>query len=247
MEGTFFKLRCSLFYHTRELGMDIRKNNENLTGTNTNVQSNATHKRIPRVLQKQILLALSHYPELENTYIRFVFTRKLKSSIMAARPVVKSLLGPREKRVYEILISPNFKLKHSILPIHQVEDSVLVGWIGHELGHIMDYEQCSTLGVARFGLLYWLSKRYIRKAERVADTFAVNRGMAPYILATKDFILGHTELPQKYKDKIARLYLSPDDIVELVANLEDRNKEVRDQIIKEETEIVEEIISEKST
>jgi len=29
--------------------------------------------------------------------------------------------------------------------------------------------------------------------------------------------------------------------------LEDRNKEVRDQIIKEETEIVEEIISEKST
>lgn len=227
--------------------MDITKNNGNLTATTTNVQTNAKHKRIPRVLQNQILLALSHYPELENTSIRFVFTRKLKSSIMAARPVVKSLLGPRDKRVYEILISPNFKLKHSILPIHQVEDSVLIGWIGHELGHIMDYEQRSTLGVARFGLLYWLSKRYIRKAERVADTFAVNRGMAPYILATKDFILGHAELPHKYKEKIARLYLSPDDIVELVAKLENRNKEMRDQIIKEETEIVEEIISEKST
>lgn len=203
-------------------------------------------KRIPRVLESQILKALSHYPELEETSIRFVFTRRLKSSTMAARPVVKTLLGPRKNRVYEILISPNFKLKHSILPIHQVDDDVITGWIGHELGHIMDYEERSTLAVARFGFLYWLSKRYIRKAERVADTFAVNRGMSSYILATKDFILGHAELPQKYKDRIARLYLSPDDIVELVAKLEEKREgSIREEIIKEETEIVEDISAEK--
>lgn len=221
----------------------MSKSNIGLRGENNPFNIN---KRIPKVLERQILKALSHYPELKKTSIRFVFTRKLKSSIMAARPVVKSLLGPRRKRVYEILISPNFKLTHSIPPIHRVDDEVITGWIGHELGHIMDYENRSTLAVARFGLLYWLSKRYIRKAERVADTFAVNRGMGSYILATKDFILGHAELPQKYKDKIARLYLSPDDIVELVAKLEEKRQQAaREEILQEETEIANEIANEK--
>jgi hypothetical protein len=206
------------------------------------------NKRIPKILENQILTALAHYPELKNTNIRFVFTRKLKSSIMAARPVVQTLLGPRHQRTYEILIKPVFKLRHSIQPIHLVSDEVLIGWIGHELGHIMDYEQRTTLRVAKFGLLYWLSKRYIHKAERVADTFAVNRGMGSYILATKDYILSHAELPQKYKDKIARLYLSPDDIMELVAKLEEKNStEKQEELIKEETDIVEEINAESNS
>jgi hypothetical protein len=220
-----------------------------LKGNTNNTLISATknlsrNKRIPKIIENQILKALAHYPELKRTHIRFVFTRKLKSSIMAARPVVHTLLGPRDKRTYEILIKPVLKLTHTIQPIHRISDEVLIGWIGHELGHIMDYEQRSTFSVAKFGLLYLISKRYIRKAERVADTFAVNRGMSSYILATKDYILSSSELPQKYKDKIAKLYLSPDDIVELVAKMEEKkSNESREELIKEETDIVEEIKS----
>ncbi|GHE23170.1 hypothetical protein [Sphingobacterium griseoflavum] len=192
------------------------------------------NKQIPKIIELQILMALSHYPELQDTRIKFVFTQKLKGSVMAARPVVASLLGPRNKRIYEILISPVFKLQHSIEPIHQVDDDVLVGWIGHELGHILDYESRNTWSVAKFGMLYWLSKRYIRKAERVADTFAVNRGMGRFILATKRFILGHSGLSPRYKDKIAALYLSPDDIVKLVKELEQKPTTQREAIMYEE-------------
>ncbi len=204
----------------------------------------SANKQIPKVIEIQILMALSHYPELRDTNIRFIFTQALKGSIMAARPVVHTLLGPRKKRVYDILISPVFKLKHSIEPIHQVADDVLIGWIGHELGHIMDYERRNTWSVAKFGLLYWLSKRYIRKAERVADTFAVNRGMGHFILATKQFILGHSGLSQRYKNKIAQLYLSPDDIVKLVAELEKENVSNREEILQEEIKTSEEITAE---
>lgn len=204
----------------------------------------SSNKQIPKVIEEQILTALSHYPELRDTSIRFIFTQQLKTSVMAARPVVWTLLRSRKRRVYDILISPVFKLKHSIEPIHQVADAVLIGWIGHELGHIMDYEERSTIGIARFGLLYWLSKRYVRKAERVADTFAVNRGMGSYILATKEFILGHSELSQRYKDKIARLYLSPDDIVELVAKLEEKTQDRGEEILAEEAQIAEDITAE---
>ena len=194
-------------------------------------------KEIPNVIRNEILTALAHYPELETTRIRFKFTRSLNGSIMAARPQVSTLFGARKNRMYDILMSPVFKLTSSIEPIHQVDPNVLIGWIGHELGHIMDYEQRSTLGIARFGLLYWLSKTYIRKAERVADTFAVHRGMASYILATKNFILNHSGLSQKYKDKIASLYLSPDDIVQVVEEMQQRNTSDKEEILMEEAEI----------
>lgn len=220
------------------MSLDAARIEQNTTETN----SFANNKHIPKVIERQVITALSHYPELEHTAIRFVFTRRLKSSVMAARPVVPTLLGARENRTYDILISSVFKLNESIEPIHQLSDDVLIGWIGHELGHIMDYEQRSTFGVARFGLLYWLSKRYIRKAERVADTFAVNRGLAPYLIATKEFILNHSGLPQKYKDKISRLYLSPDDIVELASDIHRETRQESERILEEEIETAEELV-----
>ncbi len=192
------------------------------------------NKTIPPVLEKNVLKALSYYPELKETDIRIVFAQNLKGTAMAARPVVGSLLRKRKNRAYRILISPTFRLPKAIDPIRQIPDSVMIGWIGHELGHIMDYEERSSLGVIRFGFGYVFSKKYIRKAERIADTYAVERGMAGYIIATKNFILGHAELPQAYKDKIARLYLSPDDIVELVTELEEEELDtVKEKIIQE--------------
>lgn len=73
-----------------------------------------------------------------------------------------------------------------------------------------------------FGYNYLRSGAYVRGVEEIADTYAVNHGLADYIIATKRFILDHAELPAAYKEKIARLYLSPDDIVEQVRKLEER-------------------------
>jgi hypothetical protein len=104
----------------------------------------------------------------------------------------------------------------------------MIGWIGHELGHIMDYESRTNKGMVAFGYNYLRSGTYVKKVEVIADTYAVNHGLGRYIIATKRFILDNAELPQAYKDKIARLYLSPDDIVEQVRKLEERK--LRDQI-----------------
>ncbi|WP_181127799.1 hypothetical protein [Parapedobacter indicus] len=164
---------------------------------------------------------------------------------MAARPVVASLLRKREKRVYDVLINPVFKLEHSFETIRQIPDSVMIGWIGHELGHIMDYEKRSTWGLLGFGVSYGVSKKYIRKAERIADRFAVEHGLGEHLVATKSFILDHTELPEAYQEKIATLYLSPDDIVELVAELEtERDEDKKEKLLLEEENIVNEAESE---
>lgn len=62
-----------------------------INGITNNILNSAKNhlsrnKRIPKILENQILKALAHYPELKRTHIRFVFTRKLKSSVIAARP-----------------------------------------------------------------------------------------------------------------------------------------------------------------
>ena len=163
--------------------------------------------------------ALSYYPALKETSIQLVFTNQLKHSIMAARPTVGSLFKKRKKRTYKILINPAFKLGYTIDSISRIPDSVMMGWLGHELGHIADYENKSTWSIIGMGVSYWLSRNYVRKAERVADTYAVASGMADYLVTKKQFILNHTELPLAYRTKIETLYPSPGDIDKLAAEL----------------------------
>jgi len=183
------------------------------------------NKQIPPVIEKNVLKALSFYPELQHAPIDFIFKTNIKTSVMQAQPVFSTLLRKRKNRSYRINISIHFKLTHSVMPIQQIPDEVTIGWIGHELGHILDYESKSNTGMISFGCSYYLSPNYVKKAEIVADTYAVNHGLGNYIIATKRFILDHAELPQAYKDKIARLYLSPDVIVEQVRKLEEKKEQ----------------------
>jgi hypothetical protein len=178
-------------------------------------------KEIPELIEKNVLKALSFYPELENCSIRFIFKENIKTSVMQAQPVFTSLLGRKKNRHYRINISRNFKLIHSEMPIQNIPDEVMIGWVGHELGHILDYEGRSNVEMVRFGYRYYFFPSYVKQAEMVADSLAVERGMGNYIVATKRFILDHADLPQAYKDKIKRLYLSPDVIVEKVRKLEE--------------------------
>ena len=180
------------------------------------------NKQIPALIEKNVLKALSFYPELENTTIGFMFKTNIKTSVMQAQPVFMTLLQRRKNRRYRINISEYFKLINTQIPIQQIPDDVMIGWIGHELGHILDYEGKSNAGMVSFGYRYYFHSSFVKHAEMVADSLAVERGMGNYIVATKRFILDHAELPQSYKNKIARLYLSPDVIVEQVRKLEEK-------------------------
>ena len=184
------------------------------------------NKQIPPVIKQQALKSLSFYPELKNAAIRFNFKENIRSSVMQAQPVFSTLLRKRKNRRYRINISTHFKLSSCDLPITEIPEEVMVGWIVHELGHIMDYEHRTNAQIVLFGTRYLFSPEYVKEAERIADTYAVEHGSGKFILATKRFILDHTEIPQEYKNKIKRLYLSPDIIVDLVKKLEDKKKKV---------------------
>ena len=176
---------------------------------------NAQHN-YPSSIEKEARIALSHYPALENTMIKFKFKKKIRKSTMQAQPTFWSIFRSKRKRKYVILMSEHFKIADTVFRTVDLRPEVLIGWLGHELGHVMDYEQRSGLNLIGFGLGYYFSDNYLKSAERTADTFAVNSGMEKYILATKNFILSEADFPEKYKNRIKKYYLSPDEIMLLV-------------------------------
>jgi hypothetical protein len=160
---------------------------------------------------------LAHYPELLETTIRFVVVNPaIKNSVMQAQPKFISMLIPWKIREYVIRISRYFRGDLVKIPIENIPRNILVGWIGHELGHIMDYIHRNSWEMVRYGLCYLASRRYLMEAERKADLFAIGHGLGDKIVATKNFILDHADLPERYKNKIRKLYLSPEETMLLI-------------------------------
>lgn len=182
---------------------------------------NVTNKIIPESIAEEVAIALSHYPELKDTPIEFRFKKKIKKSFMQAQPKFSGIFKNKKNRSYFVMISESFHIENETFTITEVPSEVLIGWIGHELGHIMDYQERSGFNLIQFGIGYLTSHKFIKEAERAADTFAVGHGMGDYILATKDFILNHAHLSKVYKDRIRKLYLSPEEILLLVEELKD--------------------------
>lgn len=171
---------------------------------------------VPPSIREEAEIALSYYPQLHDVDIEFKFNDMVRKNFMQAQPTYKSIFKSRKNRSYIILISKEFKVENEIFTIKEIPSDVLTGWLGHELGHVMDYRSRSTLGMLLFGFKYLYSHSHIQEVERAADDYAVRHGMGDYILKTKNFILNHTSLSEKYKQRMRKFYLSPEEILDLI-------------------------------
>ncbi|TXD51278.1 MULTISPECIES: hypothetical protein [unclassified Polaribacter] len=171
---------------------------------------------IPNNIKEKVTHALAYYPQLKNIKIAFKFKKHIKKSTMQARPTFDSFFRSKKERKFLILISERFKIADKEFSTIDIPEEVFIGWIGHELGHIMDYQDRNKMNLIWFGLKYLFSDNHIVAAERAADTFAVNQNMEKYILKTKDFILNNSDISETYKKRIKRYYLSPEEIMVLI-------------------------------
>ena len=146
---------------------------------------------------------------------------------MLAQPEFWSLFRSKKHRNYKILISKKIVISGKEFCTKDIPRDVMIGWLGHELGHVMDYYERSSLNLIWFGIKYTFSSSFMKKAERTADTHAVHHGMEKYILRTKDFILNNAEINEVYKTRIIKYYLSPEEIM-LLVNERDLVDEIQD-------------------
>ena len=171
------------------------------------------NKVIPDILKREINEALSYYPDLRDVPIIFRLKKSLKGRVMRAQPHMKSFIKGRKG--YIITISTNLKVGGMKLKITDLPKKVIVGWIGHELGHVMDYSDRSFFGLLKFGFRYIFSRKFLLIAERDADLYAIKHGLADDLVSAKNFILSHADLSPRYKEKIRRCYMSPEEVLEL--------------------------------
>lgn len=181
--------------------------------------SHAQHT-IPESIKEQVETAFGYYPELADTRIEFRFKKNIGKSTMQARPTFWSLFKTKKKRRYIVLVSREFKISGKEFKTVSIPADILIGWFGHELGHLMDYRKRSSLDLLWFGIKYVFSDDHIKEVEHTADYFAVWAGMEDYIINTKRFILNRTDIAGSYKDRIQKYYLSPDEITSLVKQRE---------------------------
>ncbi|MDE0598037.1 MAG: hypothetical protein OSB51_02590 [Dokdonia donghaensis] len=179
---------------------------------------NLENKQIPKEIYDEAIIALEHYPELWDADITFQFKNNIRKSTMQAQPRWASFFKSRKNRSYIILISRKIQIDQEELNFSEVPSDVVIGWLGHELGHVMDYRERSAFGMLVFGVKYLYSGAHIREVERTADVYAITHGMGSYILKTKNFILDHAHISEKYKQRLRSLYMSPEEVMHLLEN-----------------------------
>lgn len=166
------------------------------------------------ILKEWFAETLSAYPELRE---RKIYLRRLtmSRSTMRAQPVLNAAFFRRATRQYRVDFSDHLEITQHVR-VQELPKEVVIGWFAHELGHIIDYLHRPALGMISFGLGYAFWSRYLRKAERRADAYAIEHGFGSEILATKRYLMSHTTLPESYKKRLSKYYLSADEIDGLI-------------------------------
>lgn len=176
---------------------------------------NIREERVKRIFEEM----LKNYPPLHAHRI-ILEQKKLRKTTMRAQPLMKAYFTRRGFRSFLIQFSNATELDDKI-SMEEVPDEVIAGWFAHELGHVMDYLHRGFVEMIVFGVRYVSSRRYRKKVEHAADEYAIEHGMAEEILATKKYILDHSDLPDSYKERIRKYYMSEKDVHKLVAQLEE--------------------------
>ena len=132
-------------------------------------------KSMPAEFEKQILAALSYFPELRETKITFTLI-KSNSGIIETRPEWLSVFRNSKQRGYVVFIGDS-SAKHS--PPFKFRDSPVngqVGIIGHELTHILYFSRRNTFGLLKTGIAH-VSYRYMDNFENKTDSVCIERGL----------------------------------------------------------------------
>jgi hypothetical protein len=174
-------------------------------------------KIIPAELQLECLTALSFYPELKNTNIEFRFGNL--NFTMISKPKFKSTLKNRDQREYVIIIQRPGLSKNN-LEWKELTFNALVGWIGHELGHIDHYVHKSAGGIMFIGMKYAIPG-FRRKMERFTDQLAIQHDLGYALYEGVDYTLNYSCATEHYKNSQNKYYLGLDEIIERIHSKEE--------------------------
>lgn len=168
------------------------------------------NKVIPQAYERQALIALSHYPELANTHIRF--EESAISTTLNVRPALGSLLlHNKEEREYIIRI--NNEKEDSVINLAQVPFEAQIGLLGHEFAHIADYAQQNVWGIVS-RLFSYMNDKKKQAYEKQTDRITIVHGLGLQLHEWSHFVLFQSNAKVAYKRFKKYMYLQPNEIVQ---------------------------------
>jgi len=144
-----------------------------------------TYKTYPPRYEEQILIALSYYPELKNVPIHFRI--KEKHTPLSTRSSWSGLLKEPQKRDYVITISSNTEQMLRPILFQNLSFNAQIGVIGHELGHVIEFESMATLNIMEHAAQN-VSSKYIDHFEFKTDSICIAHGLGYQLLAWSTYV-----------------------------------------------------------
>jgi len=181
-------------------------------------------KTIPVKYEKQILLALSYFPELIN--IEIEFRLKNQPTPLTSRPQLGSMLRNAKKRHYIVTISGKNDSGFEPILFHNLGFNAQIGVLGHELSHVSEFTTKSFGGMAKIAFSELLSKRNVDLFESNTDRNCIRHGLGYQLLDWSITVreklkieywrgVGNMHLQEK-----SERYLNPADITKIMAGME---------------------------
>ena len=138
------------------------------------------HKKYPPQYEKEILTALSFYPEIQENRVDFVLRRGYAP--LSSRPTFGGLFRSARHRKYKVFISTGSGGGwDSIILAHAPYDA-RIGVLGHEISHVLNFSRMSGTQLAWLGVSH-VSKTYMNRFEFRTDSLCIAQGMGDYLYA----------------------------------------------------------------
>jgi hypothetical protein len=169
-------------------------------------------KQLLKEYELQILLALSHYPELADEHIRFEYS-DLNST--AQTTVTFGSIFKKINKQYIVFINDNIMRTGILLSDAPFDAQVAV--LGHELAHVSDFKTRGFFDMVWWGLSYLVVKQRTR-IELRTDESTINHGLGWPLYYWADFVLNHSKANKRYKRIKETKYMLPYEILEYIKN-----------------------------
>lgn len=145
----------------------------------------ANKKRYPLEYEKQILIALSYYPELKDSPITFL--KKPNHSPGFTRVTWGGLLEPSYKRHFRVVISDSTEEMLMPLIFKNVPFNAQIALLGHELAHVSDFSTWTILHIIKH-VVNNVSARYIDRFEYNTDAICIAHGLGYQLLEWSRYV-----------------------------------------------------------
>ena len=150
------------------------------------------NKQIPLLYRKQLLIALSYFPELRQTSIEFRIRHAYTPLETTIKPL--SIIQISTPRQYIITLSDSSEQALTPILFRNLDFNAQIGVIGHELSHVADFSSRNLISLICLGIDH-LSEKATDHFEFSTDSICIAHGLGYQLLAWSYFVRKalHTE------------------------------------------------------